>query len=195
MKVQEQEHIIRSIRNGDQQALHRLYVEYRVGFSDWAQKKFQCSSDEATDIFQEVIIVMYENIVEGKIIELKGNIRNYLFGIGKFKLMERKRKQNRWTSMESLGQTAPDPPFSMTETDIHHQLELNEQQSQIKRMLEQLGSPCKEILNWFYYDRFSTESIGSRLGYKSSDVVKSQKARCMRKLRQNVSELSAQDLQ
>ncbi|MEM7367133.1 MAG: sigma-70 family RNA polymerase sigma factor [Bacteroidota bacterium] len=195
MKEKDQEHIIGSIRQGDKQALHSLYLKHRVGFTEWAQKRYNCTAETATDIYQESIIVMYENIVEGKLTELTGSIRNYLFGIGKFKLMERSRKSSRWSSMEELRQTETEWQFEGKNSDIHHQLELSEQQKQLRQMLASLGSPCREILSWFYYDRFSMEAICSRLGYKSSDVVKSQKARCMRKLRNRVSKKSAQDLQ
>jgi len=42
---------------------------------------------------------------------------------------------------------------------------------------------CKEIVYMFYYHKFSLESISERIGYSSTDAVKTRKNQCMKKLK------------
>jgi len=64
-----------------------------------------------------------------------------------------------------------------------HQLELTERQQLLREALEQLGARCRDLLLLLYYHRYTTEAAMHALDYKNKDVVKSQKARCMRQLR------------
>ena len=51
------------------------------------------------------------------------------------------------------------------------------------RMVSSLKSPCDELLKAQYWYRLSGAEIAKRLGYSSADSVKSQKFKCLRKLR------------
>jgi RNA polymerase sigma-70 factor (ECF subfamily) len=50
-------------------------------------------------------------------------------------------------------------------------------------LYEKLAEPCKSIIKMFYYDKRSMQEIAQSLGYKSEDVAKNQKARCLKSAR------------
>lgn len=50
-------------------------------------------------------------------------------------------------------------------------------------MVSTLKAPCDELLIAQYWYRLSGTEIAKRLGYNSADSVKSQKFKCIRKLR------------
>ena len=47
-----------------------------------------------------------------------------------------------------------------------------------------MKSPCAELLRAFYWDRLSGLEIAVKFGYSGPDSVKTQKHKCMGKLKQ-----------
>jgi RNA polymerase sigma-70 factor (ECF subfamily) len=60
----------------------------------------------------------------------------------------------------------------------------NEQVRVVADLVEALGEPCKSILRYYYYKRFSMEAIAETMQYKNADTVKSQKVRCIKELQE-----------
>ena len=49
--------------------------------------------------------------------------------------------------------------------------------------LDRIGEPCKSLLQEFYYHGSSMAIIVQKLGYKNEDAAKSQKYKCLVRLR------------
>ena len=168
--------VIKNIRKDGEAELEKVYVRYRQEFIAWLVKNYQCSVDNATDVYQQTILIFYENILDGKLTEVKSSLKTYLFAIGKNKMMEDKRFRNRFTAstefqLENQHDTAPDK-------HREHELEL------IEHSLKLLGEQCRQLLEMFYYKKNSLEEITGVLGYKNSNTTKNQKYKCMQKLRE-----------
>ena len=171
--------------------LQKVYLEYRIEFVRWAQTGLNSSEAEAKSIYQDVIEVFYTNIAEGKITRLKSNLKTYLFGIGKILIRKQFRKEIRYQTLDA----SEDWKKQMKELSIEHTIELTERQEFLRIAVNRLGGVCKKLLILFYYRKFSTESIMNELGYENTDVVKSQKSRCMRSLRKLVNDKFKTELQ
>lgn len=171
--------LIAAIKSGSQAHLHQVYLEYRDSFLEWSQARFRCSEADALDVYQDVIIVFYENIRNGKVEQLRSKLRTYLFGIGKILIIKQFNQNKRQGFLDESPEIESLPTLPVGE--IH--LELNDRQQILRQAIDHLGEACRDLLLLCYYRRFSTESIMEELGYKNADVVKSQKARCMRTLR------------
>ncbi|MCB0839730.1 MAG: sigma-70 family RNA polymerase sigma factor, partial [Bacteroidetes bacterium] len=99
---------------------------------------------------------------------------------GKMLIRQEYRKGTRFTQIENeTGEIIPE----YEEMVEGHRLELTEKEKVMKMAIKSLGDTCRDILTLYYYHRFTTESVMNRLGYKSTDVVKSQKVRCMKSLK------------
>lgn len=160
--------------------LTKIYQEYRSEFISWAMKNYGCSTDEAKDCYQNAIIIFYENILNGKLTELNSSAKTYLFAIGKNKIRELKRAENK---KESLDNTTD----LLMEDDAE---ELNPTAIQLAlKSLEQLGETCKSLLREFYYHQSSMTQIMEKLGYKNEDTAKNQKYKCLVRLRKLYYEL------
>ena len=170
--------LLTKIAEGDRHALHVLYQKHREAFLGWACKRYQCSEDDAADLYQDAIIVLYENALAGKI---TGNskLRTYLFGVGKNLILKNYEQYKRFADLETEDPRDNKTPVSAVDESII----LTERQQALQLALQELGEACRRLLIRFYYDKFSTEAMMSEFGYKTKDVVKSQKARCMRSLR------------
>jgi RNA polymerase sigma factor (sigma-70 family) len=170
--------LLAAIKAGAKHRLQEVYTAYRQEFVSWARSRFRCDASEALDVYQEVMLVFYENIMEGKIDRLRSQLRTYLFGIGRILLLERFRKASRYADLPEYEGGLP-----VAEAVANHRLELTERQEMLRQAIDQLGERCRDLLLLIYYHRYTTEAAMHELDYKNKDVLKSQKARCMRQLR------------
>lgn len=167
--------IIIDIRAGKTEALDLIYKTHRTDFLQWLQAHYHCNEADALDIFQDSMIVLYRHVMSGKLAGLDSTLKTYLFGIGKRTYLNRKHKNKVLTNnIEDYKHLQVSPLDSQ---------QLNDRQRLILRLLDQLGEPSRSILFLFYYKKYSLEAIAKQLGYSSKDVVKTQKVRCMKKLR------------
>lgn len=168
---------IESVRAGDKSLIDTLYLEHREEFLRWANKKYGTERDDLVEIYQNAVIQMYENIIYDKITELESGLKTYLFGIAKnlihrsFRIKKRDEKHGEQIAEHWIFQKLN------TDNEIHKLVD------GVGGLLEELGDPCKSIIEMFYIEDHDMDTISKNLGYKSSDVAKNQKARCMKKLR------------
>lgn len=168
--------IIAQIQSGDQKAIERIYTQYKSEFLVYASR-FSVSEEDATDIYQDCVIVLYENIVSGKLTSFTSSIKTYLFAIGKYKMYN-------GIKGKIITEDVSEYEFLLKD-DADEDLILQEEN--IRKMqvaYRQLGSKCREVLKLFYYESQSIENIKDRLNYTSKDVVKSQKSRCIKQIRE-----------
>ncbi|HAS45169.1 MAG TPA: hypothetical protein DCS93_32095 [Microscillaceae bacterium] len=176
-----QDKIIADIRGGKRDALVKLYKQYRVDFIKWALKSFHCTQQEAEDAYQDTTIAFYENVMKDKVNQLNCSVKTYLFAIGKNILLSSAKKKSKKTAdLDNVKEVIDEALL------VYEKIALNEQQTNILSAIESLGEPCQTILKLYYYDRLSIKKIVERLDYKSENVVKVQKNRCMKRLRTNL---------
>src|SRR5690554_2548946 len=166
---------IEKIRNGDVETLEALYNRYRSEFLFFL-KKYNIDRDDCLDIYQESVIALYQNAQKGKLENLKSSLKTYLFAIGKYKAIEQfKMTKINETSIEQVS-------LDHLKTHIPEE-DLPPRVLAIKYYLNKLGKTCKDVLTLFYYEEKKLNEIAYLLNYKNSDVVKNQKARCVKKLK------------
>ncbi|MFK7905700.1 MAG: RNA polymerase sigma factor [Chitinophagales bacterium] len=179
--------LLRQIKLGNRAVLNQLYQTYREEFIHWTRWKFNCKEADSIDVFQETMIAFYENVVNDKIVEFQSSVKTYLFAIGRNILLKRFRDEKGQTEeLEVLTNVADT-------LQIEDSINLNERQKAITELLDKLGEPCKTLLQLFYYQKFSTESIAKTMQYKNESVVKNQKVRCIKRLRRIATHLYEQD--
>jgi RNA polymerase sigma factor (sigma-70 family) len=171
--------IIKSIREGRDDGIVYLYSTYRKEFCQWAVKHYPADHDIAQDAFQETMLAFRFNLVHNRIGEMKSTLKTYLFAIGKNQLINRLKKRHHEISSDDL--TLLQHQQSMVKRDPE---ELTERQERIKKLIKNMEEPCHSILKMFYYLGYSMDVIAQRMDYKNEDVAKSQKARCIKKIRE-----------
>jgi len=61
--------IIELLKQGDKNTLEKIYIENREGFINFA-KKYNVSEYDAIDVYQDAIMVLRENAINGRIDDL-----------------------------------------------------------------------------------------------------------------------------
>lgn len=176
------EHIFTGIIEGDNKVIREIYVTYRTSFLAYAQK-FQIDNEAIIDIYHDAIIALHENIVSGKITDLNCSLKTYLFSIGKYKIYAHLRSQKQLRFIETEM-----PVDSIKEVDVASLLtddnKLSEQQEQLRQAIKKLGDRCRNILELFYYRGMKIGEIKKKENYQNENTVKSQKSRCLKKLKE-----------
>lgn len=171
--------LLNKIKNGCDDSLKEVYLTNKSKFLKNA-KRWLNDDDVLEDIYQDAIIIFYENVRNEKIIHLTSSINTYITSIGKYLILRHFRSVKQTVEIESIHQIEIDQVFI---SYIHQVQEESEKVNMIKKMIQNLGEPCASILRMFYYEEKSTIEIMKSLGYANSDVVKSQKYRCMKSLK------------
>ncbi|MEL4456719.1 sigma-70 family RNA polymerase sigma factor [Lutimonas vermicola] len=178
MNHQESENLIELLKRGDQKTLEKIYLENREGFINFS-KKYNVDENDAIDIYQDSILILRENAINGKIDHLQSNISTYLFAIGKYKIYHNFRVQSKIEMTND---------FNLVEENVDFDVNLygpvlTKEQELLKKYYDQLGDRCKSILNLFYYQGYNLDEIRAILNYSNKKVLKSQKSRCIKQLK------------
>ena len=83
------------IKAGNESAVEIVYKLHRAKFTSWALSKFKVSSQDAEDVWQDTIIVFFENVKNGKLLVLNSKFGTYLFAIGKYILLNKLKKNQK----------------------------------------------------------------------------------------------------
>ena len=177
-----EQQLILLLKSSDKKTLENIYIDNRDSFINFA-RKFNLSDNDIVDVYQDAIIVLQENAIEGKLENLKCSISTYLFGIGKYMLFEKARKNNKTVFNFPLENEA----YNYKKiTDDFIDEEPNEFQDLLQKGFASLGKKCKEVLTLFYYRGFTIDEIAKKLNYNNKNVVKSHKSRCIKQLKENI---------
>ncbi len=164
-------------RESEKEYLASLYKANRDSFINWAKFNFSLNDDEVKDIYQDTIIGFYKNLVAGKVDELNYSTKTYLFAIGKNLILNRIKRNKRLESTDNeFDEIAHPNPIDFN--DIKE-----EAKKFIDKKISDLGEPCRSIIRLYYYHGYSLEAIRREVKSKNPNVVKAQKARCMKALK------------
>ena len=174
--------LIAQLKKRDRDALKNIYRQYRTEFFRFAHRY---TSDETTleDIFQDAIIVVYENALAGKLDKLKSSVKTYLFSTGKFMLFKEFRDKKEYSTDESY---LFDHYEQAVIEDVFEDEGPDERQKQLAAHFKKLGDKCREILELFYLQGLKLDEIVTVQGYENKNVAKSQKSRCLKRLKELV---------
>jgi RNA polymerase sigma factor (sigma-70 family) len=137
----------------------------------------QGTVDDARDIFQEALIVLYEKVRQGDF-ELNCQIRTYLYSVSRRlwlkKLQQQRRLYAHWEEAEE--------PVSV-DTDLERHEQEDADYLRMEQAIQQLGEPCKSLLEAYYLQKQNMATIATEFGYTNADNAKNQKYKCLMRLK------------
>ena len=179
--MKDAEELIQRIRNRDSSAIKELYIMLRPMFINYF-KTYSLVEEDLKDLFQEVMVIIYNHIMEGKYSESKSKITTYTLSIGRFKVIDHLKKVKKQQEINELIKN--DEPIIETQLEQ----ELTFEQKALKQQFLKLGKRCKKVLTLFYYRGLTLSEIVIMENYKDVNTVKSQKSRCLKQLKELVKE-------
>lgn len=161
-------------KNNSFEVLYKNYKDEFIGFA----RKFSLKDDEIIDIYQETFLSFYENLLKGKLTELTCSIKTYLFSIGKFKIYEYLRANSKLKVID----TPINEDITLDDLSLENEV-LSKREQLVKVNFKKLGTQCQQILELFYLQGKTLADIKDEEHYENTDVVKSLKSRCLKKLK------------
>ncbi|HKB44935.1 MAG TPA: sigma-70 family RNA polymerase sigma factor [Chitinophagaceae bacterium] len=135
------------------------------------------SADDAKDIFQEAMIVLYEKVRSGTF-ELNCQIKTYVYSVSRRLWLKRLQQLNRYSpSIENLDGFVP------VEEEIEEHEKRDAEFEMMDKAIGSLGEPCKSLLEAYYLQKRKMQEIAANFGYTNADNAKNQKYKCLMRLK------------
>lgn len=168
--------LLEGIRKGTSTSLERLYSTYFPMVLQLVLNN-NGNEDDAKDIFQESVIVLYNKVSEGNF-ELNSKLKTYLYAVCRHLWLKKLHQKSKFSA-----QTYELDELAEVALDVEEHEEHNVQFTQMQHALSQLGEPCKTIIEEFYLHNKSMQDICEQFGYTNADNAKTQKYKCLQRLK------------
>lgn len=133
--------------------------------------------DDARDVFQEAMLVLYENSKKPDFV-LTCQIKTYLFSIGRRIWLKRLQLNHRYgIPVENIEELIP------VEEEIEEKEKLDNDFMMMDASMKSLGEPCKSLLEAYYIQKKHMVQIAEEFGYTNADNAKNQKYKCLMRLK------------
>lgn len=168
--------ILKGLANSDHQAVESIYKDNYNMIQSLVINN-NGSADDAKDIFQEAMIVLYEKARSGTF-ELNCQIKTFIYSVCRRLWLKRLQQQNRFSSPgDSMEPVVPVDD----ELDVHEQR--NAEFEMMEQAINHLGEPCKSLIEAYYLQKQNMQEIATRFGYTNADNAKNQKYKCLMRLK------------
>ena len=193
--------IIQSFIDNNQHGIREVYYAWRVPFEQSLMRLLP-NTDDMDDAYQEAFIRLQQHILTERLTteNIEKSLLAYFKTIGRYVALEIINQRNK-------GQKPTDEDEDTDAIDIKEELEFSddsmddesqssnqsfdpnddmdtqERERIIRSLVEQLGKPCAPLLLGHLWENKSMEILAQELGYSNADSAKSQKAKCMKKVK------------
>lgn len=135
------------------------------------------SYDDARDIFQETMIVLYEKSKSGNF-ELNCQLKTYIYSVARRLWLKKLARNQRYVpEVGNIAETVP------VEEEVEQHQQLSNDFDMMEQAMSGIGEPCKSLLEAYYLQKKSMTDIAARFGYTNADNAKNQKYKCLTRLR------------
>lgn len=173
--LQEKE-LLKRLAKNDKQAAETIYKDHYNMVQSLIINN-NGSADDARDIFQETMIVLYEKAKSGSF-ELNCLLKTYLYSVSRRLWLKRLQQLQKFRGrVESMAETVP------VEEDIDAHEQRNTQFRAMEKSMMNLGEPCKSLLEAYYLQKRNMTEIAGSFGYTNADNAKNQKYKCLNRLK------------
>jgi len=167
---------VQGIATGDVGVLKMLYRDYFPMVRNLIVLN-NGTEDEAKDIFQEAVIILYDKISQGEF-ELTSKLKTYLYSVCRRLWLKQLGGTSRtFTDISDYEELLP------VEEDLTLHRERDRQFDRMEEALNKLGEPCRTIIRDFYLMNRSMQEICDKFGYTNTDNAKTQKYKCLQRLK------------
>ncbi|MBP6334738.1 MAG: sigma-70 family RNA polymerase sigma factor [Bacteroidia bacterium] len=167
--------LLQKIASADSAAFSILYKRH-FNMVRYFVKQNSGSNDDASDLFQEVLIIIFEKLRDQKL-QLTCSLKTYIYSIARNQWMKQLRARKNTVSIKNF------EDFVSVEIE-----EVEPPSISIVNLLNEIGDACRNLLILFYYRKKTMEEISVELNYSNADTAKNQKYKCIQRLKKMIAE-------
>lgn len=175
--LQEDQELIDGIAKGSTESLRIVYKDNFPLVLQYIVKN-SGSEEDAKDVFQEAIIVLYDKINKGDF-KLTSRLQTYIYSVSRYIWLKKLNSNEHLstTIYQELEETL------MVENDLEESQAKELQFHLMEESLSLLGEPCQTIIKDFYIHDLSMQEICEKFGYTNANNAKTQKYKCLQRLK------------
>lgn len=174
--------LLEGLAKNDRNAIETIYRQHY----NMVQSMILSNSgypEDARDIFQEAMIVLYEKARSGSF-ELNSQLKTYLYSVCRRLWLKRLNQAQRvFPEVEGLEEKIP------VDEDLERHEQRNRDFAAMEQAMNCLGEPCKSLLEAYYLGSKSMTEIAGDFGYTNADNAKNQKYKCLMRLKKIFSQI------
>jgi len=168
--------LLQGLAQGNKNAVESIYRENYTMIQSFIVNN-NGSADDARDIFQEAIIVLYEKSNDSSF-SLNCQIGTYLYSVSRRLWLKKLQQLSKFsTKVDYLEESAA------VEGDIEEHEKKDQDFMLMEQAMKKIGEPCKSLLNAYYIQKKSMQHIAANFGYTNADNAKTQKYKCLLRLK------------
>jgi len=174
--TEQEESLLKGLAANDRVAIETIYRQ-NYGIIQSFVVKNSGYPEDARDLFQEAMIVLYEK-ARSESFELTCQIKTYLYSVCRRLWLKKLQQLQRfnpsadtWDELVSVDE----------EMDLHEKSATD--MNVLEDALSKLGEPCKSLIEAFYIQKKSMPEIAEFFGYTNADNAKTQKYKCLVRLK------------
>ena len=176
LNIAKDKELLEGLARDDDKALKAIYLD---NFPTILRMVLQNngSEEDAKDLFQEAMIVLYEKVQQGGF-DLYSKLKTFLYSVCRHLWLKKLQSNSLHVELsDGMEDTLP-----LEETMEDH-VRRDEQFNVMQKAMGTLGEPCKTLLEDYYLHKLSMQDIAEKFGYTNPDNAKNQKYKCLMRLK------------
>lgn len=174
--LEEEKLLLKGLAENDKQAIETIYRENFAVIQAFIINN-SGSADDARDIFQEAMIVLFEKSRSDSF-ELSSQLKTYIYSVCRRLWLKKLNQNQRYSGqIENMEETIP------VEEDLESHEKRNTDFTLMENAMSKIGEPCKSLLDAYYIQKKHMQEIAADFGYTNADNAKTQKYKCLMRLK------------
>lgn len=174
--IEQDRQLLEGIAGEEKSAVEQLYRQFYYSVEAMVVAN-NGTKDDAADLFQETVIVLYEKVKSGNF-ELQCLLKTFLYSVARRLWLKKLQEKSRYHAhTEGLEDTVP------VEDEIENHLKQQNDFTIMEAAMEKIGEPCKSLLQAYYLQKKHMNTIAEEFGYTNADNAKTQKYKCLVRLK------------
>jgi RNA polymerase sigma factor (sigma-70 family) len=164
--------LLNGIRRNDTIVLQYIYRNFYSKINFFI-KKNSGDDDDANDVFQEAIIIIYRKLKANDLV-LDCSFETYLYSVCRFLWL--KQLDKRKIEKEKIKDNH-EYSDDIYDDGLEKVVDLNERYRLYQKHFTNLGKDCQKVLQ-LYFDKVPLKNIAQIMGFKSEKYAKKRKFKC-----------------
>ena len=174
--LEEEKLILKGLAANDKKAIETIYKQNYAMIQSFILNN-SGSNDDARDIFQEAMIVLFEKARLGSF-ELSSQLKTYIYSVCRRLWLKRLNQMQKYNgNLENIEEVVA----------VDDDMEVHEKRNNdfilMENAMSKIGEPCKTLLEAYYIKKKHMQEIAADFGYTNADNAKTQKYKCLMRLK------------
>ena len=174
--LEQEQILLKGLAGSDKNSIELIYRDNFSSIQSFILNN-NGSVEDARDIFQEAMIVLYENAGK-ETFKLNCQIKTYLYSVCRRLWLKRLQQLGKYNyNLENLVDIVP------VDAEIEDHEKINDDFNLMENAMSKIGEPCKSLLDAYYLQKKNMQELALEFGYTNADNAKTQKYKCLLRLK------------